>query len=166
MNRALAGLLTVLWVATATVLAAPTAAFDAIVGTTGSFSGQLKSNSANAFTTHTSYWSGTGAMWVQNQSATVLRFKTGAASTLTNLEVDTYFFQNGGAGTASFSVTTTAGVALCTISYSCGVSTPSQNVQSCSSALSANTEYQFRHVGCSTSIPAFFYNMVATVTTP
>lgn len=150
----------------AVAVAAPTAAFDAISGVTATFSGQLKSNNANAFTTHTSYWTGTGAMWVQNQSATVLRFKTGAASTLTSFEVDTYYFQNGGAGTASFSVTTTGGVALCTISYSCGVSTPSQNVQSCSAALAANTEYQFRHVGCSTSVPAFFYNATATITTP
>ena len=150
----------------AVAIASPNAAFDAITGVTGSFSGQLKSNSANALTSTTTYWTATGPMFVQSQAATVSRFKTGAASTLTGLTAAFYApFSNGGTGTATVKVTDTSGTALCTVTHTCNTSTV-QDVVACSAALAANTEYQVRHVGCSTGVPALFYNVTATVTTP
>lgn len=156
----------------ATARASSTATFKDLVGTTGTFSGQVTSNGANVLTA--SSRNITQMHWVRNNtsSANVIlnEFTTGDASTLTDLIYSTYVNSATTTGTMTFSVTTTAAAVLCSVSYNCAttpIGTLATGQTACSNALAANTKYQVRYTSnCATGSVYAFLSLSTKVTTP
>lgn len=164
-------LLLCLLVAT-TARASSTASFNDLVAVTGTFSGQVTSNSANILTSASRNI--TQFHWVRNNtsSANVIlnEFTTADASTLTDLLYSTYVNSAATAGTMTFSVTTTAGAVLCSVSYNCNTTplgTLATGQTACANALAASTKYQIRYTSnCATGSVYAFLSLSAKVTTP
>lgn len=101
-------------------------------------------------------------------TAVLGQFKTGAASTVTDVMYGLFYTPTNGTGTATLDLTDTAGTAVCTMNFDCtAISTTAQfGSGSCSGALAANTVYQFRNKTPCTGLPNGQGTVTFKVTTP